>query len=402
MRPEDLDVAAQFCAQVGAPSLLAYLGVDERADATAARTQLRARRKFMQGMQGNPKYKKEALLLIKHFQSLHDALEDLPAYLRDARRRAESEHLPVVEMTIRGVCAGGPPSADQLEYLRRNAAELGVSEGTFRELLARVEREVAAPRPVAPAPAAVEAPRDLPSLLGLPPSASEDDVRAAWRRRMADLDAAGDAPDALRARALLESAGRAWSTSGGTPRHDLAAATTGPPSRERRVEPPRPSSTAAREALAATAPPVRPRQAEPMPRPASRPERPARLEILGDPARTVPLTQPMTLVSITVRNGGDGEMGGSVSTDVPWAAVDPARLDPRAREQVVSVQVDPSDLPAGRAAAVVTIRTDRGEQGEVTLEFPRARRLAPAVALALVVAGLGAAALGCLGLFFVW
>src|SRR5690606_1765364 len=136
----------------------AYLGVPEDTASGEARQKLKARRKYMQGMQGNPKYKQEALYLIKHFAALDAVLSDPAAYLTDARRRAESVHLPILEMTVRGVLAGGNLTAEQEEYLRRNAVELGVSEPTFDALLDRLTREMGVARPAAAQKAATPAP----------------------------------------------------------------------------------------------------------------------------------------------------------------------------------------------------------------------------------------------------
>ena len=121
MNSRNLDLAAQFCELVNKPHLLEYLGLPEDASPDAAQKKLKARRKYMQGMQSNPKYKSEAIFLIKNFGALSRVLEDPIPYLKDAKRRAESKHLPVLEMTIKGVLAGGSLTHEQEDYLRRNA-----------------------------------------------------------------------------------------------------------------------------------------------------------------------------------------------------------------------------------------------------------------------------------------
>ena len=141
MSPQDLDLAADFCKLVGAPHLVAYLGAQETDEPMAVQAKLKSRRRFMQGMQGNPKYKREALFLIRHYSTLHQVLDDVEAYLADARDRSESVHLPVLEMTIRGILAAGAPTSEQTEYLRRNAVELGVSDATFERVLTKAAEE---------------------------------------------------------------------------------------------------------------------------------------------------------------------------------------------------------------------------------------------------------------------
>lgn len=380
MRPEDLEAAADFCKQAGVPNLLAYLGLDERADVAEVRNKLKSRRKYMQGMQGNPKYKKEALLLIKHFQSLNDAVGDLAVYLADARRRAESEHLPIIEMTVRGVLASGGLTSEQEEYLRRNALELGVSEATFRELLVRVGRELSVPvkGPKDPTPAPPperEAQIDLYTLLGISSNATDDDVRIAHQRKMAELDASGPSEAANKQRKRIEIAQKVLLNEAARRHYDLTASRTGPPSRQREFGPTPLGADRGRPALrpdqAATAPPVRERSVDPTSLPPTRLGGNPRLEILGEPVRPLRVGFSMAVASITVRNGGDGEMGGAVVSDVPWVAIDPKRLDPQAKEQVVSIQIDPSDLPRNASAAVITIQTDRGERARVVFEITR-------------------------------
>ncbi|MEZ4241359.1 MAG: hypothetical protein R3F59_35430, partial [Myxococcota bacterium] len=378
-------LAAEFCKLVGAPNLLAYLGLpddgvvtdDLAADAVA---RLKARRKFMQGMQGNPKYKREALFLIRHFSTLNNALGDVRAYLQDARQREESEHLPVVEMTVRGVLAGGGVTDDQIAYLRRNAEELGVSDETFRDLLTRVAAELdvtldlGAPGP-GPGAAPGEVPLDLYQLLDVAPTATDADVRMAYHRRLDRLDDIAD-PDARESmRRRIEIARKVLLNDAARSHYDLTSARTGPPARNREYGPTNQTPTAPpfRAQGAPTAPPARDRWSDPGIGP--------RLEILGDPVRAIWLGRGIAVVQVVIRNGGQGAMAGAASADVPWLAVDPTRLDPEAVEQTLSVQVDPGDVPEGASTAVVTIETERGERARVVFEVRR--RSAPSLALAV-------------------
>jgi hypothetical protein len=391
LRPEDLDLAAEFCKMVGAPNLLAYLGLDEHADPVEARSRLKARRKFMQGMQSNPKYKREALFLIKNFSSLNELLNELPAYLSDARRRAESEHLPVIEMTVRGVLAGGQVTEEQIAYLRRNALELGVSETTFRELLQQVGRELGLSfDQEEPTPAPVDGvPLDLYQLLGISTNANEDDVRIAYHRRLEELDELKDVGEQEMMRRRIEIARKVLENEAARRHYDLTAARTGPPARAREV---RPDQTA-------TAPPLHDRAVHD--RTPGRASGIPRLEILGDPVRTI---RPGQTVTIAIRNGGEGLMHGTVTPDVRWLKVEPTRLDPSARQQNIQVtllrqEMPPANAPDTTATATtapgtgpapaptqvsVTIETERGERARVVFEIRRG--LSPLVWAAAIVA----------------
>lgn len=141
MTPRQLDVAHEFCERVSVDDLLDYLGLAADASADEARAALKARRRKMQGMQSNPKFRDEARLLIRNFQALDAVLGNPGAHVRDMATRRESTHLPILEMTIRGVLTGGSLSSEQEAYLRANAAELGVSNNSFDQLLRRLQVE---------------------------------------------------------------------------------------------------------------------------------------------------------------------------------------------------------------------------------------------------------------------
>ncbi|HHO51575.1 MAG TPA: hypothetical protein ENK18_12050 [Deltaproteobacteria bacterium] len=339
MELRDLDNAAAFCELVGAPHLLTYLGLTEEVDPAEARAKLKSRRKFMQGMQANPKYRREALFLIKHFSSLSTVLEDGPAYLRDVRRRTESEHLPVLEMTVRGVLAGGGLGAQQEAYLRHNALSLGVSEETFREVLERIADEMQISLegdPLSHAPSS----QDLYKLLGVDPRATPVEVVDAYGHRIAELQP-GD-PE----RERLALAKEVLSNEESRRHYDLTTARTGPPARTRET--------------------VRPTQ----PR-LEAPGGVSRLELLGDPVRTLSLRADPAEATIQLRNGGTGSMGGRAEADVPWLIVTPDQLDPSAAEQQILVRLDRGALTDEATAGVVTIETERGERASVVFELQR-------------------------------
>jgi hypothetical protein len=380
MDSRNLDLAAEFCKLVGSPNLLEYLGLSPGAEPGEARAKLKSRRKFMQGMQGNPKYKKEALFLIKHFSALNDVLGNPEEYLSDARRRAESEHLPVLEMTIRGVLAAGGLNAEQEAYLRRNAVELGVSEQTFREMLARLASEAGVPLkgglPTPPPPPGrdgPDAPIDLYQLLGVAGGANQGDIDQAYERRVDEIRSTLSGDDAAQMLKRVEIARKVLSNQAARQHYDMTAARTGPPARSRDFRPD----------LAATAPPVRPRQSAPSPDAPGARGAPARLEILGDPVRPLRLRSGISVATIVIRNGGDHPMGGVVRSDAEWLAVDPTRLDPTAKEQEISIQVDGDDVPDDIGTGVVTIQTDKGQVARVVFELNRGPSWALLAALAM-------------------
>lgn len=334
----------------------------------------------MQGMQSNPKYKKEALFLIKHFSSLSAVLDDATAYVADARERAESVHLPVLEMTVRGVLAAGALTQDQEDYLRRNAVELGVSEHTFSQLLIRVATELGVSldgRPVPPPLVGPDGrPMDLYEVLGIEPTADAGDVEAAYDRQIAEID--GTSPDASARRARLVVAHKVLTHSEARRQYDLQTSfdATNPIERTTLISGSDPDTGPAPLAVDNSS---------------------SRLEVLGEPVRQVHLgSGRVTVTAITIRNGGVGDMGGVISVDVPWMEVDPSRLDPAAPEQVLSVQIEEDDVPSDATAATVFIQTEHGDKARVVFEITRPPPRALVMALVAALVLLAAAGMGLL------
>ena len=86
MNPRHLELADEFSKLVGKPHLLDYLGLAKGTSTDEARSELKKRRKYMQGMQSNPKFKAEALFLIKNFGALDALLHDPAQYLEAVSR----------------------------------------------------------------------------------------------------------------------------------------------------------------------------------------------------------------------------------------------------------------------------------------------------------------------------
>jgi hypothetical protein len=80
--PHQIDTAIELCTLVHKPDLFAYLGLPETTSAEDALTALKNKRRYMQGMQSNPKYKAEAILFIKAYAGLQQLLSNPEAYRR--------------------------------------------------------------------------------------------------------------------------------------------------------------------------------------------------------------------------------------------------------------------------------------------------------------------------------
>ncbi len=405
MNPRHLELADEFCTLVGSPHLVEYLGLEPGATSEESRSSLKKRRKYMQGMQSNPKYKAEALFLIKNFAALDAVLVEPAAYLDAVRRQQESTHLPILEMTIRTVLKGGTLSAEQEEYLLRQALELGLAATTFEDTLDRLAAQAGVARPrdgiagVQPEHEEDALPNenveftDHYGILGLPTSASRDAVYEAYKNRYRAVRALADRE---RAEKLYKRLDRAWQVlSDNTSRetYDLSLKQTGPPASRRSDDDPFLDSLR----LAPTAPPVKSRAQGPndviskgTPAPTVSPGR-GRIEFAGPRVRQVRLSKSAFEATLPVRIAEGLEA--VVSTDEPWLQAQPARLPAGQRDQVITVRVEPGDLPRRSATAVVTVQTDQGDRASLVFEVRRSFPVLPALAGTLAAGGVLAGAL---------
>jgi hypothetical protein len=404
MDARHLESAAEFCSIVGAPHLLAYLGIDASCDPEEAASKLRERRKFMQGMQANPKYKQEAAYLIRNMHALSEVLREPAAYAAHVARMEEAAQLPVLEITIRGMLKGGSLTDEQEDYLRRNAEQMGISAGAFAETLTRIAAEVGAPLRVPPTPG----PRlqSLPPVPSTPPSSRPPIVRPATSpqrpppppvSRPSSPRTPTSAPAEPHRQRSLSPAEPVKSTV--QPFEVLHPTSergnlTGPPARHRDVGP--------TDAVmgAPTAPPVRMRHAEPLPGRSSETDpfvrarnrqirNRTRVEVVGDTVRRVPLKNKKVATRFTVQVTGGG--GARVSTDQPWLLAEPQRVEPGVSEAVIEVRIDPQGFVGTRATGVVAVQTQDGDRANVAFEVERVSSLSPfmvagAIGLVAIVA----------------
>jgi len=113
---------------VGAPHLLSYLEVAEDCTAEEARVALTAKRKRLQSMQSNPKFKDEARYIIKHHHVFLEVVSRPAAHLQEM-------NLVVLATAIRGVLRAGSITRNQRDRLALDADGLGIPRPIFQSLL---------------------------------------------------------------------------------------------------------------------------------------------------------------------------------------------------------------------------------------------------------------------------
>lgn len=420
-----LEVVAEFCRIAGKPDMVEYLALRPGCTPEEAQEALRKRRKYMQGMQANPKYKTEAVHFIKNFATFQIVLGDPAEYLIEVVHKQERTNLPVLEMSIKSAMRGGELSTEQVEYLKRNASQLGIGDDTFIGTLTKLVNEAGAHLPPGTATPAPPAPpvgqRTItPSLaptdaLKLEPikRPNEPFRDVATIDPYAALGARRDMPladireiyhDRLRrARTLprqqAESAvaelDAAWlALANQSLPGDLSRRATGPPARDRdNIDI---STTGASPLAAPTAPPVRPRQTMPPTRmggsdftpvavqsgpvgpraltPSLSPGLPhdaVTVEIRGTSTRQVRVTNSPVALQLFVVLYDSDLPGARVATDEPWLTAQPSRLDPGRKEHEITIRIDPGGMSGNTATGTVTVQTDRGGRASVTFEVER-------------------------------
>jgi SAM-dependent methyltransferase len=131
----DLEIAAEFCRTVDVAHLFEYLGLPVTASSEEALAALGDKRKHMQAMQANPKFKDAAKALIKNFGGLQRVLADPKAHLARQQLEQEREKLPMLEFAIDSILSDGLVTANEEAFVRQAALGLGISLETYERVL---------------------------------------------------------------------------------------------------------------------------------------------------------------------------------------------------------------------------------------------------------------------------
>ncbi|MBX2797354.1 MAG: methyltransferase domain-containing protein [Myxococcales bacterium] len=139
LQPGDLEAASELCAIVQTADLFEYLGVSAEAEHEELLLALTRKRRRLQGMQGNPKFRESASFLIKNYRRLQRVLHHPDAHVRSMRSAREEEHVAMLHLALGGVLADGRLTVEEEAFLRQAAIQLGISEPRYeQELLASV------------------------------------------------------------------------------------------------------------------------------------------------------------------------------------------------------------------------------------------------------------------------
>ncbi len=127
MDPKELKEIDKFLTLTGAVDLFAYMGLPATADADMADLAIQDRREWAQTQQANPKYRNEALWVIRNSAVVRRALvQEVAAYRAHTSQRSLEPRLRQLEDFIQGVLSGGGLTPKATEAIRKKGQALGV------------------------------------------------------------------------------------------------------------------------------------------------------------------------------------------------------------------------------------------------------------------------------------
>ncbi len=453
MDSRDLEQIESFLGMVGKPSLFAYYDIEHAAPDAGVEGTIKKRRSWAQGQQANPKFRAEALWLIKNNALIRRTLlQERESYLVQVANSAAKQSLQKLEPFMRGTLAGGVLTPEAEQAILKQGRKLELSEAQVREALDRLVAEVGARRKgekARPAPSPAPRPaaphsspfKDYYGILGVPPDADQatlskahkekyrsarnrrdkqavsalyadldeawrvltDPVKKAsydakWRAAKAGIRSPDVSSDVMEISGFLPPPVKPKESAPTRPPPKQAPAPT--PAAKRPAPPPiaTPTPLQAPKATEETAPPRR----GPPPKPegiggrtlglgnSRRPRRATpRLAVASPEVVSLTLGRKPESFSVVVKNIGDGKMAGRVTVDKDWLELSRSRLDPDAEQQEIDLTINPSELKSRRETALLTIVTEHGERKTITINAER-KGLSPAIILGGMVGLLGA------------
>lgn len=194
MDPRDLKEVDTLLGIVGKASLFEYYEVDPHSEDDFLDQAIKKRRSWAQGQQANPKFRNEALWLIKHNALVRRVLVDHRGeYLREVENRVQEHGLKELKKYIRVALASGKLSPESEEALREQGLSMGLHDDAITQLIDEMLDETgisrddsvdeAAPLPTSRPPGASGPFVDYYALLGVEATATPEKIELAHREK---------------------------------------------------------------------------------------------------------------------------------------------------------------------------------------------------------------------------
>lgn len=202
MDRKDLDEIHRFLQSMGKADLYAYYGVGADCSLPELDGLIKKRRKWAQGQQSNPKFKSEALFLIKNNGAITKLLTEDGAAYRESLKSAEGP-LEALANHVRRTVRDGVLSPPEEAGLVAKGRELGLTDSVIHQQIARLMNELGTRQ---------EGPNELSGdslavdhyqVLGISPDATAQQIDEAyrekfrWARNLKDTRQAGEIMSAL-------------------------------------------------------------------------------------------------------------------------------------------------------------------------------------------------------------
>lgn len=140
MDPRDLKEIDKFLTLAGAEDLFEYYRVPKTADPELAELAIQDRREWAQSRQSNPKYRPEAIWVIRNVALVRRALIDhIDAYREHVDQRSLEPRLRQLEDFIQGVLSAGGLTPRALEAIESKGKSLQIPSELLADRLAGLE-----------------------------------------------------------------------------------------------------------------------------------------------------------------------------------------------------------------------------------------------------------------------
>ena len=349
MDPKKLEAVGQFLQQQGADDLFVYLKLDADAGPEAVGAALKKRRSWAQGQQSNPKYRTEAVWVIKNMSSLrHLLVDNLDTYRSHLSTARSLEALERFTPYVLGAIADGVLTRRAEAALTSRGVDLGLDEDTvFSHIETLLRRQGARRTAIGLASARTLAimPEDRDELL----------------QELAAVDAPTDPATSPRLRPTTQHTT--------PPAHGDTNADDDPTMSE------------------APPPPIGLRSSLQPGQPVEVTSHAPLLEIDAPPEQLVTVSSKPVSIKLTIRNIGFGKMAGKIHADRPWLTTSPSKLDPARATQVITLTIDPREMTRRRGQTRVTISTRSAGNRSFIIQVQRRRSMLPLAALGGVSIG---------------
>lgn len=165
MKALEYNDISQFLQSVDRDSLFDYYGVRPDAPTPVLEQAIAERRRWAQAQQSNPKYRREAVWLIRHNSHLKDLLlQNREVYISALDGEKQQSNIEFLSLFIRGTMFSGSFTDEAEEAIRRQAANLGIPDEILEERIEQLLNENGAQRVEGPTtPRKPAAPSSQPS-----------------------------------------------------------------------------------------------------------------------------------------------------------------------------------------------------------------------------------------------